>query len=311
MSRAAHTRTPAGFGILALAAAGAVAVLANAQRRHLARATLPRPASTPPPNKMAQQLNRASALLAGSALADSAVEHYRGSFHNNAMYLPLAIAAQTVVAGLHGSADRNVGADGRRDASHQLAVLNGIAGIAFHFYNIAKRPGGISWVNLFYAAPLGAPAALSLAGMLGLLAERVREDGAAIFGAEPSRVTAWLAAAGLVGTAGEAGLLHFRGAYHNPAMAIPVVVPPVAAALLAGATMVPRMAAPARWSLRLLLAIGFIGSAFHAYGVHRNMGGWRNWSQNLLNGPPLPAPPAFTALAIAGLAALGPIERDR
>jgi hypothetical protein len=35
------------------------------------------------------------------------------------------------------------------------------------------------------------------------------------------------------------------------------------------------------------------------------MGGWRNWSQNLLNGPPLPAPPAFTALAIAGLAALG------
>ena len=38
------------------------------------------------------------------------------------------------------------------------------------------------------------------------------------------------------------------------------------------------------------------------------MGGWRNWSQNMLNGPPLPAPPAFTALAIAGLAAL---ETDR
>ena len=43
-------------------------------------------------------------------------------------------------------------------------------------------------------------------------------------------------------------------------------------------------------------------------GVARNMGGWRNWSQNLLNGPPIPAPPSFTGLALAGLAALGLLE---
>jgi hypothetical protein len=35
------------------------------------------------------------------------------------------------------------------------------------------------------------------------------------------------------------------------------------------------------------------------------MGGWRNWRQTVLNGPPLPAPPSFTGLAMAGLAALG------
>jgi hypothetical protein len=35
------------------------------------------------------------------------------------------------------------------------------------------------------------------------------------------------------------------------------------------------------------------------------MGGWRNWSQNVLNGPPIPAPPSFTGLALAGLAGLG------
>jgi hypothetical protein len=35
------------------------------------------------------------------------------------------------------------------------------------------------------------------------------------------------------------------------------------------------------------------------------MGGWRNWSQNVLNGPPIPAPPSFAGLALAGLAALG------
>jgi hypothetical protein len=226
------------------------------------------------------------------------------------MYLPLAVSAQTLVAGLHGMAARNGGADVRREASHQLAVVNGAAGLGFHLYNIAKRPGGISWLNLFYAAPFGAPAALSLCGMLGLLAERVRDGRSAICGVMPSRITACLTAAGLLGTAGEAGLMHFRGAYHNPAMVIPITLPPVAAALLAGATVEPCLAAPARWSLRLLVAVGFIGSAFHAYGVQRNMGGWRNWSQNLLNGPPLPAPPAFTALATAGLSALELIERE-
>jgi hypothetical protein len=243
-------------------------------------------------------------------MADTAVEHYRGSFHNKAMYLPLAVSAQTVVAGLHGIAARNGGADVRREVSHQLAVVNGGAGLGFHLYNIAKRPGGISWLNLFYAAPFGAPAALSLSGMFGLLAERIREGGSAICGVTPRRVTAWLTAAGLLGTAGEAGLMHFRGAYHNPAMVIPMTLPPVAAALLAGATVKPCLAAPARWSLRLLVAVGFIGSAFHAYGIQRNMGGWRNWSQNLLNGPPLPAPPAFTALAIAGLGALDLMEQQ-
>jgi hypothetical protein len=286
-------------------------VLVSAQRRHLARPGLPSPqAATSPQNQAAQKINRASSLLAGAVLADSAVEHYRGSFHNKVMYLPLAVSAQTLVAGLHGMAAQNGGADTRRKASHQLAVVNGAAGMGFHLYNIAKRPGGISWLNLFYAAPFGAPAALSLSGMFGLLAERIRGGSSAICGVMPSRVTAWLTAAGLLGTAGEAGLMHFRGAYHNPAMVIPVTLPPVAAALLAGATVKPCLAAPARWSLRLLVAVGFIGSAFHAYGIQRNMGGWRNWSQNLLNGPPLPAPPAFTALAIAGLAALGLIERQ-
>ena len=51
-----------------------------------------------------------------------------------------------------------------------------------------------------------------------------------------------------------------------------------------------------------------VSEGFHAYGVSRNMGGWRAWSQSLLNGPPVPAPPSFTGLALAGLAALGLAE---
>jgi hypothetical protein len=38
------------------------------------------------------------------------------------------------------------------------------------------------------------------------------------------------------------------------------------------------------------------------------MGGWRNLRQNLLSGPPLPAPPAFSALALAGNAALSLLQ---
>jgi hypothetical protein len=205
----ANTVTAAGLGFVALAAAGAVAVLASAQRRQLARPALAPPATMPAQNQAAQQINRASTLLAGAVLADSAVEHYRGSFHNSAMYVPLVVSAQTLAAGLHGTVAQNGRADVRREATHQLAVVSGIAGTGFHFYNIAKRVGGISWLNLFYAAPLGAPAALSFSGMLGLLAERIRDGGPAICGVMPSHLTAWLTAAGLVGTAGEAGLMHF------------------------------------------------------------------------------------------------------
>jgi hypothetical protein len=152
---------------------------------------------------------------------------------------------------------------------------------------------------------LGAPAALSLTGLLGGAAHRLRRNDDAPSGA----LLAGLVSAGLFGTAIEAGLLHFRGAYHNPAMMIPVTAAPTTAALLARLAVSPQSAPlAARWALRLLAGIGFAGAAFHAYGVQRNMGGWRNWSQNILNGPPLPAPPAFTALSLAGLAALGLIE---
>ncbi|GJH05657.1 hypothetical protein CBA19C8_33890 [Paraburkholderia terrae] len=63
--------------------------------------------------------------------------------------------------------------------------------------------------------------------------------------------------------------------------------------------------------LRCTALLGFAGVGFHTFGVARNMGGWRNWSQNIFSGPPLPAPPSFTALALAGLAALGLREGER
>ena len=186
--------------------------------------------------KAARRLNRAAGVLATSVLADSAVEHYRGSFENKAMFIPLVTSALTLAVSGHGVGDKRPGAHAVRDTVYALAALAGTVGTGFHIYNVTKRPGGFSWLNLFYGAPLGAPFALVLAGVLGFTAERVRDNPAGatptLFGLPAGRTMAAMTGLGMLGTTGEAGLLHFRGAYHNPAMFLPVTVPPAAAALL-------------------------------------------------------------------------------
>ncbi|MGZ3183690.1 MAG: hypothetical protein ACXU8N_14730 [Telluria sp.] len=243
-------------------------------------------------------LHAAAGLLAASVLADSALEHYRGGFENPGMLTPLLTSTAALGAAARGA--RGAASAGTR-RTYAAALLAGLAGTAFHLYNLARRPGGIGWQPLFYGAPLGAPAALSLCGLLGLAA-----------GATRGRTIAALAAGGIAGTSMEAALYHFRGAFHRPAMWLPVTVPPAGAALLAYSAAAPRRAPRrlTRWWLGLTAFLGCAGAAFHAQGVGRQMGGWRNWSQNVQAGPPLPAPPAFSALALAGWAALARMDRE-
>jgi hypothetical protein len=265
----------------------------------------------------ARGLNRASGMLAGSALMDSAVEHYRGQFHNKAMYAPLISSALSLVAGVHGHADKRAAPHRARDAVYAASALVGLIGTGAHVYNIAKKPGGLSFQNLFYSAPIGAPAALVLSGLLGFLGERTRDNAPGapptVAGLPAGRFLAATTGVGLLGTVGEAGLLHYRGAYQNPFMYLPVTLPPVAAALLgiasAGKDRADRPVT--RWWLRATALLGLAGAGFHIMGVGRGMGGWKNWRQNMIDGPPIPAPPSFTGLAIAGLAALGLIEGRR
>jgi hypothetical protein len=189
---------------------------------------------------------------------------------------------------------------------YATACAVGAAGLGFHAYNVLRRPGGLSWANLFYAAPLGAPAALLLAGVIGLAARPVAAGAPTLAGLPSGRALCGLAAFGLAGTSAEAALLHFRGAFQHPAMWVPVTVPPVTAVMLARAAL-PGAPTPRRLTHALLSActwLGMVGMGFHARGIARQMGGWRNWSQNVLAGPPLPAPPSFSALALAGRAAL-------
>ena len=280
----------------------------RAPKRQMSQRAAPRGTEVQAHIAAAQRFNHSSSLLALSVLADSGIEHYRGSFKNVAMYTPLLSATLSMFAGLHGGRDRRAKSHPVRHDIYLFATAAGLAGTGFHLYNVTKRTGGWSWNNLFYAAPLGAPTALLLSGGLGAIGERLRDqpaDEPRLLGMPAGRALALAVAAGLMGTVGEVGLLHFRGAFQHPAMYAPVLIPPVTAALMVGSALGRPQPRPlTRWWLKLTIWLGLIGVGFHARGIARCQGGWRNWSQNILSGPPLPAPPSFTALALAGLAAL-------
>ncbi len=290
-----------GAATLGLALGALLLGRAASGRRLPAPAPVPLPAARPAgatdAAPQARRLYQAAAMLAASVLSDSALEHYRADFENPGMFAPLASAAVLLACALRGT---------RSAAPYATACAVGTAGLGFHAYNVLRRPGGLSWANLFYAAPLGAPAALALAGVIGLAARPVAAGATTLAGLPSGRALCGLAAFGLAGTSAEAALLHFRGAFQHPAMWVPVSVPPVTALLLAGAAL-PHARGPRRLTNALLRActwLGVLGMGFHARGIARQMGGWRNWSQNILAGPPLPAPPSFSALALAGRAAL-------
>lgn len=291
----------AGIGFAALIGVGVYRLLEGRQ-----------PEDAPPQDseevKAARRLAGGAAVLAFSVLADSGIEHFRGGFHNPAMYVAPSAAAMSLVHHTHMLLTPHV-SNPARLALSGLSLATGLTGFAFHVYNVAKREGGVRLVNLFYGAPVGAPVAIALSGLAGLAAAQLvaeAEEGAppTLLGLPGGKAVGVGTAAAMVGTAAEAWLLHFRGAFHDPFMFVPVTVPPAAAAALAIAAFRPKWRGAARRLLQATAGAGIAGAGFHVYGVSRNMGGFYNWSQNVLNGPPIPAPPSFTGVALAGLAAI-------
>lgn len=329
MEPAPAQRSPSsrmGLGsVLAIAAVGLAAAAligARARRSPAARASVQ--AEPVAAVRASRRVRHGAAILGGSVLFDSAMEHFQGGFHNRAMYAAPVTAAVSVAASLAEPDPDRI--EALPSLGHAVSAVVGVAGLGFHLYNVTKRPGGWSWNNLFYAAPLGAPGALALSGLLGLVSESAaalglpRPDGSDEDREEDrwlhhqeGRALAAVAGGSLLAETAEVWLLHFRGAFHNPAMYLPVTIPPAAALLLfrVAAASHPRKHALTRLALRITAALGVVGTGFHIYGVQRNMGGWRNWRQNALVGPPTPAPISFTGLAFAGLAALDLIDAAR
>ena len=261
-------------------------------------------------HRAAQALGAGAAILCVSVALDSAIEHYRGEFKDKAMFVGptmalLGLGAATYVAFRPERAN---------DTLPKIALFTvgatGLVGLGFHTYNILKRPGELDALNLFYGAPMGAPAALTLAGLYGVIAGEVL-SGRSYVKTRLPRHTAGLIAFSLMGTIAEAGLLHFRGSFQDPAMYLPVTIPPLAALSIGAAALSPRATAVAEPLLKATALLGIAGPIFHAYGIHRNMGGWKNWSQMILQGPPLPAPPAFLGIAAAGLGIIPLLKEEQ
>ena len=114
--------------------------------------------------------------------------------------------------------------------------------------------------------------------------------------------------AGLLGTTGEAGLLHFRGAFHNPLMTLPVTLPPVgrhAHGVGSAGRSRPRS------SVHALVDAVVGGDGIRRRRASTLMAFPGTWAAGATGarissmGRPLPAPPSFAGLALAGLAALG------
>ncbi|HET7605667.1 MAG TPA: hypothetical protein VFK28_06315 [Sphingomicrobium sp.] len=295
---APHQPEPSHRPLIAVAAA--TVATAAAAGWLLQRAWKPRGDTS---HRAAQALGAGAAILCVSVTLDSALEHYRGQFKDRAMFVGptmalLGIGAATWIA------FRPERANERLPKIALLTVgATGLIGLGFHAYNILKRPGQLDALNLFYAAPAGAPAALTLAGLYGVIAGEMLSEREYVRTRLPKH-TAALIAFSLMGTVAEAGLLHFRGAFQDPAMYAPVTIPPLAAMAIGAAALTPPAVRVADPLLRATAVLGIAGPMFHAYGIHRNMGGWRNWSQMILQGPPLPAPPAFLGIAAAGLGVL-------
>ncbi len=279
--------------------------------------------AVPPVNRTSltasRLLNTAAATLAASVLTDSSAEHYRAGFHNRVMFIAPAVSA-AVLTTATASAFVPRGHGVVPGAVFAAAVVSGLVGFGFHLTNVSRRVGGWNSATVFHGAPIAAPLAITMAGFLGIAASRLARSNLSNDARLPPRdrsrapvTLGSLAALGLAGTSMEAGALHFRGAFQNPFMYAPVASPPIAAVTLATAALSRSSGAhrAARALLRLTSWLGIVGIGFHAWGVQRRMGGWDNWRQNLLAGPPLPAPPAFTGLALAGLAALELLEAER
>ena len=103
------------------------------------------------------------------------------------------------------------------------------------------------------------------------MAERVRDTAPAkdpkLLGRSAGRMLGLATAMSLLGTTGEAGLLHFRGAFQNPAMFLPVTLPPAAAALMAKAALgdAHKQRPFTRFWLGLTSVMGVAGVGFHIF----------------------------------------------
>jgi hypothetical protein len=252
-----------------------------------------------------------AALQAALLMPDAFVGHYRSGFTLRAQYVPfivgvlLALSAVVAAVAPHAPVVTHIAV-----IAGSLALASGVVGAGYHhWYGITTKPGGYHWLlhHLMHHAPPLAPLALATAGALEVLAALGTSGSDHLWGISLRALAVTVVGVTLVGAAMQAALLHYRGAYNNVAMYIPVVVLPVAAGaafLNAAASDNPTVHFIAALLLWIAFASGFLGAGMHLRGMDRQMGGLYMGVAAILDAPPAGAPLFIAALSASGLVAM-------
>ena len=248
-----------------------------------------------------------AAAMTLALLADAFAGHYRSGFAFRSQYAPFLSGGLLIISAVAASVAPDLGwTKVALRITGWLAVVSGVIGFGFHhYYGMAKKPGSYRWWlhYLMYGAPPLAPLGLMAAGTLALIAARGLAGEANFAGVE---IRVWLlgyVAVALTGAILQSGILHYRGAFNNPAMYGPLLAP-----LITVFACIWMIIAPSSSALRVLAVLlwltfltGFIGLGMHLRGMGRQMGGLYVALFNWLEGPPAFAPAIFTILAAIGL----------
>jgi hypothetical protein len=234
--------------------------------------------------------------------------HYRSGFSLRAQYAPL-VTAVALTAGGAATIFSPVRFATALQVAGWIGLVSGLIGAAYHhYYGIVEKPGGYRWLlhQLIIHAPPLAPLSHSALGALLILSGLLASGTATTAGFPIASLISSVCAITILGAAAQAGLLHYRGAYNNALMYLPITIPVVAVVAIVWQVLAPspigtRIAVITLW---MTFITGFVGAGMHICGIDRQMGGFYIGIPNMMQGPPISAPLVFSAFAGAALAAL-------
>jgi hypothetical protein len=240
-------------------------------------------------------------------LIDAFAGHYRSGFAFRSQYAPFISGGLLIATSISAVIKPELEwTNLALRVASWLAIFSGLVGFAFHhYYGIVKKPGGYKWLlhYLMYGAPQLAPLALSLTGVLALVAAHGLSKEVLFAGMSLRTALLILVAIALAGATFQATILHYRGAFNNPLMFAPLSAPALAIIVSIGMIVIPNELTSLVLAILLWLTflIGFVGLGMHLRGFGRQMGGLYVTIFNWLEGPPAFAPALFTGFAGVGL----------
>jgi hypothetical protein len=241
---------------------------------------------------------------------ESVLGHYRSGFPLKPQYLPALTSMALALAGVITLvAPRNHWGAWFLMIAGWAAIATGVIGAAYHhYYGIVEKPGAYKWWlhHLMYHAPALAPLASSAFGALAVMTAAHAREVLSVWGIAPIHGVIAIVSAALAGGVLQSAILHYRGAFNNPAMYVPFTAPLAASIACALIFVWPGGEARMAASVLLWLTVlsGFVGLGMHLRGIDREMGGLYVASQNLMQGPPLFAPVTLSGFAGAAIAAI-------